>query len=291
MNIQHKLYPYPVLSYFSDDYINSTFTSKLEVEKKDTEIILNLRAITNDQQLLKLIDEDKAEYLFHIECSSTSYRNVVPSKESRKQIIISEELLNNKVNVCFFIVAKKNISNYTNQNFNSDYENIDFEIEKGNILAIAKQYNIDIQKEKDNLTNIPSIFLIIKREDEKYEGMEIDILKDKIEITLPKEDYDNYALLSNGNYQPLLHSSIVFPTLIYVFETLKTIDLDTIEDFNWFKIIKKVLNNSNIELEKDSIDQYLSYNLAQKIINYPVKRSLKAVISMENGEFDEGGEN
>ena len=39
MEIRYKLYPYPVLSNYSDDYINSTFDSVIEVTRKGYNIV------------------------------------------------------------------------------------------------------------------------------------------------------------------------------------------------------------------------------------------------------------
>ena len=80
MNIEYRLYPYPVLTYFSDDYVNSSFTSNLKVGRKGDEIIFHLTANTDDEKLLKLIEEEYAEFVFHIECPSTSYRTIIKSK-------------------------------------------------------------------------------------------------------------------------------------------------------------------------------------------------------------------
>ena len=114
--------------------------------------------------------------------------------------------------------------------------------------------------------------------------MEIDMLREKIEISLSKDDYENYSLFSNGSYQALLHSSIIFPALVYVFENLKTIELDSVEDLRWFKTIKKVLENLDIGLDRESLDSIISYDLAQKIINYPISRSLVSLLSLDNSE-------
>lgn len=287
MNIEHKLYPYPVLSYFSDDYINSSFTSALNVVTKNDSILFEMTGKTDNAELLKLIEDGFAEYIFHIECPATSYRNIIPSSDGNKTVAVSDSLLNGKVSVCYFIVAKKDILNFTNSNFNEDYGNISFHIEKANILAIAKQFNVEIEKEKDNLVQTPSIFLIIKRGNNDRKGMEIDMLQDKIEISLCKDDYENYALFSNSSYQSLLHSSIIFPALIYVFESLKNIEIETVEDFSWFKTVRKVLSNLNISLDKESIDGLISYDIAQKIINYPVSRTLSTLLSINDTEEDE----
>lgn len=284
MNIEHKLYPYPVLSYFSDDYIDSVFTSSLNIIYKNGNILFEMQGKTDNLELLKLIEEGYAEYTFHIECPSTSYRNIVSSDNGSKTVVIHDSLLNSKVNVCFFIIAKKDIENFKNSKFNSDYENLSFYIEKANILAIANQFNVEIEKEKDDLAQVPSIFLIIKRGDNERKGMEIDMLREKIEISLSKDDYENYSLFSNGSYQALLHSSIIFPALVYVFENLKTIELDSVEDLRWFKTIKKVLENLDIGLDRESLDSIISYDLAQKIINYPISRSLVSLLSLDNSE-------
>ena len=104
MNIEYRLYPYPVLTYFSDDYINSSFTSNLKVGRKGENIIFHLTANTDDEKLLKLIEDEYAEFVFHIECPSTSYRTIIKSKLGFENVPIHESLLNNKINICFFII-------------------------------------------------------------------------------------------------------------------------------------------------------------------------------------------
>ena len=90
--------------------------------------------------------------------------------------------------------------------------------------------------------------------------------------------------MSKGIFQPLLHSSVIFPTLIYVFENLKNSDLETFEEYSWFKTIKKVLANMNIELNRETLEREFSYDLAQKIINFPVSRSFNAMMELEQSE-------
>ena len=287
MNIEYRLYPYPVLTYFSDDYVNSTFTSSLKTEKKQENILFQLKAETNDEKLLELVKEEKAEYLFHIECPATSYRNIIKSKSGFENMEISSSMLDYKVSVCFFIVAKGEIPEYRNKNFNEDYENISFNIEKANIMAIAKPFNIEIEKEKKDFVQMPSIFLILKKNSNKKSGMEIDMLNDRIGISLYKTEYEQYSTLSKGIFQPLLHASVIFPTLIYVLENLKSSNLEDYEDYRWFKTIKKVLAGMNIELNKDTLEHELSYDLAQKIINFPVSRSFKAMMELEKKEKEE----
>ena len=76
-----------------------------DIIRRNESIIFELDAKTDNEGLLKLIEEGFAEYIFHIECPSTSYRNIITSSNGSKTVVINESLLNNKVNVCFFIVA------------------------------------------------------------------------------------------------------------------------------------------------------------------------------------------
>ena len=142
----------------------------------------------------------------------------------------------------------------------------------------------EIEKEKDNLVQMPSIFLILKKNSEDKSGMEIDMMNDRIGISLYKTEYEQYSILSKGIFQPLLHSSVIFPTLIYVFENMKNSDLETFEEYSWFKTIKKVLANMNIELNRETLEREFSYDLAQKIINFPVSRSFNAMMELEQSE-------
>ena len=40
-------------------------------------------------------------------------------------------------------------------------------------------------------------------------------------------------------------------------------------------------------MDKESLDSMVSYDVAQKIINYPVNRSLFALLSLNNGEEED----
>ena len=83
MDIRHKLYPYPVLSEMTDDYVDSYFRFEdVKAEKGIREIILKIKLNLSNIEIQRLIDEEKAEYVVHIECSSTCYRKIVRSSEA-----------------------------------------------------------------------------------------------------------------------------------------------------------------------------------------------------------------
>jgi hypothetical protein len=288
MDIRYKLYPYPVLSSFSNDYIGCSFISNIQVVRDIQDIVIKMNVIMNNAELQNLIDLNKAEYLFHIECSQTSYRYVLKTCDTENIKRISESKLNGKVSICSFIVAKEDIHNYTNSKFNEDYGNMMFNISKGSILGIGGQTNIDIIKEMDEMSKIPSIFSILRRDVDNNEGMQIDINGEKIKIWLSNEDFYNYKSICNmPSYLPVIHSMIIMPTLLYAFETLKQNGTDEYESYRWYKSIDRILKKSELSLDSDILEDIPTYQLSQKLLGLPIKRALSSMIDigMEDEEI------
>lgn len=282
MDIRYKLYPYPVLSSFSDDYIDCSFISDIKVVRDIRDIVIKMNVLMDNAELQNLIDSNKAEYLFHIECSQTSYRSVLKTCDTENIKRIAESKLNGKVSICSFIVAKENIPNYTNSEFNEDYGNMVFNISKGSILGIGGQTNIDITKEMDEMSKIPSIFSILRRDINDNEGMQIDINGDKIKIWLSNEDFYNYKNICNMPlYLPVLHSMIILPTLLYAFEILKQNGTDEYESYRWYKSIDKTLKKSELSLDNECLENIPTYQLSQKLLDLPIKRALSSILIIE----------
>ena len=166
MVIRHKMYPYPVLAEFLDDYINSKFEVTAEIVTHGYDQRLYFNVTLKNEGLQQLIREGKAYYVYHLECSQTGFRKAITTQEKISDIIISHKEVCGKLQICPFIVAATDIKNYTNTAFHPDYEGLPFSIEAGCVLAIASPREIIITKEIDDLAKIPSIFSIVPAYDE-----------------------------------------------------------------------------------------------------------------------------
>ncbi len=278
MDIRRRLYPYPVLSNTTDDYIDSSFNMKLQVAKGLREICLAVSLQLENEELEKLIHNGAAEYVIHIECSYTSYRTVIKTDEADIIKNIPEHKLNGKVTVCAFIVAKNEIENYHNSLFNEDYGTMTFILHRGNVIAIGGQMDFRVTKEVEELSKIPSIFTICRCAEDVDESMKIDIDGEKIAITLCNKSFGNYKMLIGmPSMLPVLHSMLIVPTLIYTFETLKREGTDEYEDLRWFKSIERTLRKNNLILNRELLENMPSYELAQKSLDFPVDRALEAL--------------
>ena len=280
MDIRRRLYPHPVLSETTDDFVNSSFSNELQVTRGLREICLSIS--------LRLVNEDtgKAEYVVHIECSYTAYREVIRTDATVIEKHIPENKLNGKVDICVFIVAKINNLKYYSNCFNEEYEGRSFLLQKGGIIAIGTQIKLNITKELEELSKIPSIFTICRCAEDTDESMKIEINGEKIAITLCQRSFSNYKLLAGTPQMlPVLHSMLIVPTLIYTFETLKSIGTDEFEDLRWFKSIARTLRKNNLELNKELLETTRSFELAQKSLDMPIDRALETLINQDS--FDE----
>ena len=290
MEIKYRLYPYPVLWDKNDDYKKpSKFLAEVEAKENFKNIKLKINFLLKDKEIERLIKENKAEYVVHIEATSTYFRELISTREAEINYDLKDNDILGRLQMSFFILAKEDILDYKNSNFNEDYSGESFNLKKGNIIAIADSYRFDIEKNDDNLEKVSSIFSICQKETVEQTGMTVDMNSEKIRIALNKTDYINYHQLSqNSNNINIINSIIIFPALIFIFEQLKKdFDENDFVDYKWFRALRKIFEKNNQSLNKDLLENELSIDLAQKILNYPIERAFNSLKDENDGDDEE----
>lgn len=290
MEIKYRLYPYPVLWNKNDDYKKpSKFSVEVEVKENFKNIKLKINFLLKDKEIESLIKENRAEYVVHIEATSTYFRELISTRETEINYDLKDNDILGRLQISFFILAKEDILDYKNSNFNEDYSGESFHLKKGSIIAIADGYRFDIEKNDDNLEKVSSIFSICQKETVEQTGMTVDMNSDKIRIALNKTDYINYHQLSqNSNNINIINSIIIFPALIFIFEQLKRdFDENDFADYKWFRALGKIFEKNNQSLNKELLENQLSIDLAQRILNYPIERAFNSLKDENDGDDEE----
>lgn len=280
MDIRYKLYPYPVLSYFSDDYSDCYFETAIDAEKDGYALKVTCLGETDNIELLKAITDGKAKYVYHLECAQTGFREVVSTSHKETIRIIPDKNLNGRLQVCPFIVATTDLLGYVNESFHEDYSGFKFNIESGCVLAIGKQVNFDIEKEINDLANTPSVFSIIKNSDDSILEMLVDIHQNKIIIKLPEADYLNLkSLRSNFGVQPVINSLTVVPALLYALEEVvrkNPTERDEFSIYAWYRAVRKALKHNFLcDIGSNEFSEQNMLSLAQKLINIPLSNAFQ----------------
>lgn len=279
MLIRNKYFPYPVIAKGNESYATATFTSDVDFEKNGFHIRFILKASSNNEGINELIASKKASFVHHIECVQTCYRYAVITQEAEEVFQIHQSKLNGAVQISTVIVANEDLKGYKNADFSADYRGFVFNIKKGCLLAIGECIEIELNKQKDDLESTSSIFSIVPNLDPNETIINVDVssTKPKIVIRIPVKGCNIYKNLSaNLELQSIMHSMIIVPALVQVFDELKASrhELYNYSDCRWFKALTKACKNLKIELTEQSLENFDSYKTAQLLMDSPTMRAL-----------------
>lgn len=291
MKVKNNLTPYPILSDYSDDYIDSSYNVEIKSSLVFNKIIISVKFKLENDYLKKLIEDKKAKYTVHIECPITSYRLAVTSNQDI-EISIDPDMVKNQIEVCTFIVATETIEDFYCDKFNSDYGDIRFVVRKGNKLAISEMAIINIKKNKDQMKDTEGIIKIRRSENVSLDHVIYDLDNNFIIITLPKKLYELYIEHGRQGFKNTMVASIIYPVIIQALLKMKAENSsdNDIENYKWYISLNSVLIDNNISI--NNLDEIQGdgknsiFRIAQAILQNPIEKML-VEINQYGGVIDE----
>lgn len=281
MNITNRLFTYPVLSDEKEDYKESLFNVDYEYSMQGVNSLRFTFDITmNCRDLERLILDGRAEYVIHLECRTTAYREILRSVARHIEHVLPIGRINGTFDAVAFIILKKNISGFHCSDWVDDFDGMSFNLFKGSILAYQNLSSLDITKDYEEFTNAGSIFSIYKRITDDACPAEINMESSKIRIGLGTKDYEVYAQYANQTgMQAILHAMLILPALVYVFEELK---LDggeeTYHNKDWFLALEKSYAKRGVSFMDEVLDpEKTSYQLAQEAMELPLSKAFEQI--------------
>jgi hypothetical protein len=278
MKVKNVSYPYPVLG--NEDDVEGAFNINFSHIQGNDKINLIVKIQLKNPTLEKAIEHKKACFFLEIECNSTFYRTSYKSYEYKNIFELDAKKVRDRVTVKFFIRAMENLPNYSIFGCNPDYTGLTFDISKGDVLAVGGVSSFIAEKGFDPLRPIVASFVVVK-EGHHDDG---EIIPDfsnsnRIIIKLSKKDWSRYRILKGRTWMsPIIHACIVFPVLA---EAIRRINLDDpdIEETRWCGRLKTILEQKQLPLDDP-------FHSAQKILQYPLDRSLTQIESQDLSESD-----
>lgn len=197
MKLKKRSFPHPVLGN-EDDVLGAAFQAVFEVESDRDYFYLITTFQCSSATLIALIEAKKAAFVMHVECTNTVYRARLASVDCENRFAVSSGDLNGSVEVNFFICAQQDILGYQIEGAHSDYDDVSFQIRKGDILAKADGRVFDAAQDYDAVKKISTIMQIEEAPEEGDGPMRAIYEADRIRILLAKPDYRKYALLKQN---------------------------------------------------------------------------------------------
>lgn len=281
MNITKRLYTYPVLNEEKDDYLSSFFEVITNHSMAGVNALqLEFDILMNCDILQKKIDDGDAVFLIHIECSTTAFRTTVKSqmKNIQKKIPISR--VTGTIEMVAFVIAIKDIKAFKSDDWNDDFENMQFSIEKGSVLAYQNLHELDITKDYEEFSNASSIFMIYKRITNEEKPIEVELESNKIKIGLGTDEYSIYTrFFKKPEMQAILNSMIILPALVFVFEELKQDNgIEQFRNRKWYEALERAYDKRGVNLENEILSgEKKSIVLAQEAMDLPISHALTQI--------------
>lgn len=292
MLVRPRSYPHPVLSHFGDDVLDSAFQCTVAVQGTQTSYAAKVTARTSNKGIQDLVRAGRAEYAVHLECPATRYRGLFSSTDETFQFEVPATLVDGRVEVCSFILAKADIASYRNDRFHPDYDQLSFSVRRGDVLAVGLDQAFTADKHVDPLRRIPSIFVIVPDEDVRAPAIDIDTTGHKIRVSLAQPAYEMYAFLRQSQpLHPSLNSMVIVPALVLVLEEIRTAaqsadGLIPYEGRRWYGTLSRRLQDFRIDIRVPDSFRDSSLALAQRLIGEPLDAALTTLKSYEEETGD-----
>ena len=294
MQVKTKIFPYPIINHNQEysNYLNKSFDLVFEAEEDECSYILSDCKFETDSALInRLYDEGKIGVILAVECSATVYRNVFPLAKIGKNFRLDKVDFTEKVDISMFAFARENFI-LSSDEFDPDYNGIEFEIEKYDIVAANDGFNVYFKHEQSENNLVQSIFSVIPGPDmaENEYVVEYDTGR-KISITLSENDYGNYKIIYTVPvYKEVFFNMLLVPALIEGLSQCKNYlnegsrDLDDVGNrYIWFRSIQSAYKK--LKGEDLAVQDFLAISpvsLAQLLLGKPLGFALKKLVAETN---------
>jgi hypothetical protein len=268
MKLTSRSYPHPVVGN-NDDVPGAAFQAALEMSTDKQAVYIDANIQCSSKTINQLLKKKDASLVLHVECSNTLFRKSFEFAEGQYRAQIPADSLNDSVEVNVFAKANRSFSGYRVEASHPDYGTVEFDIEKGNILAVAEGRVFYIDSKFDALSPIGSIMEIHEAHQDGDFPMRVDFNGPKIHIQLSKKDFADYKLLkATDGISLALSTTIVLPVLVEAIRQMRE-DLDD-DQLRWVRALKSRIEGMNLKLDAEPLEN------AQLLLELPVKRTLGA---------------
>ena len=269
MKLNNRLFPYPILSPYFNDFKEVDFEANIDVHQNPNSIIATISILLTEPYIKKMVEDGLIEYVLQLECSMTSYRDSIRFSEDSLVHKIPEELIEDKLNIRVFMVATQELEDYKPSHLVEDYEGLKFDLDQFSIIGIASYRTVKIEKEKDQIKNVASMFSVVKKVNNKKEDFQFEVNGERIRIEIPEEFLEKYNILNrNPNNKYALMSIIIAPVFLKVIEMVKADTEDSFSIYKWYSALLQLMNKKKISMEEDS------YIIMQKLLENPLGDAL-----------------
>ena len=277
MRLSERSYPHPVVGN-RDDVPGAGFQAAITATSDKENFYIDIQIQCSSEAVRALVQQDKAAYVAHIECSNTLYRQAFRFHEEKHRITIPASRLFDKFEINVMACAFARISSYAVPGAHEDYGDAVFDLREGDIIAVADGEEF-LAEFEDALARIGSIMQVDESQVDEDGIMKVDWNGKRIVIILSKKDFKAYNKLKN--LEPIgsaLASTIVLPVLVQALNAVKDPESE-LAGCRWHDVLQRRLEKMSLAgTDFDALDA------AQQMLELPIKRALASANALQDGE-------
>lgn len=289
MNSNNYSYPHPILGNY-DDILPMLKKNCVhgEIESDSNFHYYKFTMTIEDQTILDLIVDDKAQYAIHYKCRDTLYEDVKYGKENVQEIIIPRKDVLGRMDFFIYVVATEDFT-YTNPSANPIFMGASFDVHCNEPLVIFPYQYDDLDLTFHVLKHYSSILVPVP--DENIEGNDILVKsEEKIEVHISKEAYKKLKKVNKQeNSQEIISSYVQTALLTSLFELFNgELEIEDIRnsDKAWVQaILRRMVEEDMPSLEEVYESPFeIIPSLVQRLLKYPMGDLLDKLVKNDDGD-------
>jgi len=259
-------FPLPILrpAEFDSNYVNSDFIFSLEVNQESTPHLLVVDFEIKHDDIDRLVRDKSATVSLAIHCDSTYLYDVIDLANTLHQTVnFDEQLVFGRVYFTLIIKATKAITDFRPKLLELGFDELAFNVRKGDILAISEEHQ--------HYYSLPplqlgaDIFELEEQPELAELSFEVELTDSKIKIgvgTKLNELVQKNMNTMSGRVNNI--SSIYFPALVEVLYQMQS------ESFNvsyaWYEAISTAMKSVGVNVEEKNWEPL---TVAQSLLKFP----------------------
>ncbi len=276
MKINERMrYPHPVLSEYSSDYATGGFNCEFEQNlTTDNELRISAKLNLDGDNLLGLINEQKASIGYFIICRRTYFNKLVKTSEGASEYFVDASRLFGTVLIRPIIWTQQPISNFSSPLFDSEFsENID--VAKGKIIALGPEFRFSMDRKK--YKPFDSIFQLSEVETVTVGMIEVDLSQDRITISAEPGTYRSIIGMRDvAVARGILLNAVYMPAIMEVVSRLQSGET-SLQSRKWYRVFRAKCDDLGID---PSDNAKSALEIAQILLHAPLAKTIAAVENM-----------
>jgi hypothetical protein len=254
VKLSHKAFPYPVLRAETDDYVDVEFKADLKITLEDgeTEQMLHINGgyTLTEPSIEQQIERGSARALLDIENTATLFRKAYTLRPSDTDIKIPVSEFDQTLEITPFIVAEKNISDFSSASLNPEFGAMAFEFKPGDMIAFDFTIIKNFEFSSLSFENLLKISTSPDVDDFCYE---IDASGSIINVHMGKKCYEIWRnKYSDTQNRPFLAMSIYKDAVFAALDRMLNGEDEGNDGIRWMSTLKTKLANLGINPEADA---------------------------------------